>query len=261
MAGTEALACGAGQAACSGELIPGSYTASCGSHTFAMNPRDGRYTLQDPAKQTLGQQRYKIEVRSGGTIAFRVPLWQKMAVGSFSGVLGTSCIYPIDLIKTRLQLAPPGTATVRTVVTGAMRSQGARGLYAGLTPSLIGVMPEKALKLGVNDWIRDQFCGYDRTKETLTHQVIAGALTGIIQVAATNPLEMVKINQIQGAERGTAQSPLATVRELGVRGLYKGSALTISRDVPYNVVFFTSYVYFKRSLTDENGHVSRAGPH
>lgn len=220
------------------------------------------WMVAHPLRPEIGQQRYRVEVRSGGTIAFRVPLHQKMAIGAFSGVIGTCCIFPVDLIKTRLQLAAPGTATVRTVVRQAVKHQGVRGLYTGLSPCLVGVMPEKALKLGVNDYLRDIFCGYDRSQETLANQVVAGALTGIIQAAATNPLEMVKIQQIQAAEQAIGSScpapgPMSTLRVLGLRGLYKGSSLTISRDIPYNIVFFTTYIGVKRGLTDQDAHISR----
>ena len=146
-----------------------------------------------------GYQRYRVEVRSGGTIAFRIPLWQKMAVGGLSGVLGTCVVFPVDFVKTNVQLQSASGATARSVIRDTLRGQGVRGLYAGIAPTLVGVMPEKALKLGVNDYLRDLFCGYDRSQETLLNQVVAGALTGIVQVMATNPMEIVKL-RMQSAE-------------------------------------------------------------
>ena len=117
-----------------------------------------------------GYQRYRVEVRSGGTIAFRIPLWQKMAVGGLSGVLGTCVVFPVDFVKTNVQLQSASGATARSVIRDTLRGQGVRGLYAGIAPTLVGVMPEKALKLGVNDYLRDLFCGYDRSQETLLNQ-------------------------------------------------------------------------------------------
>lgn len=38
-----------------------------------------------------------------------------------------------------------------------IRHEGFLGLYRGLVPQLIGVAPEKAIKLTVNDLIRDKF--------------------------------------------------------------------------------------------------------
>jgi solute carrier family 25 (mitochondrial aspartate/glutamate transporter), member 12/13 len=38
-----------------------------------------------------------------------------------------------------------------------LRNEGVRGLYRGLPPQLLGVAPEKAIKLTMNDLLRDAF--------------------------------------------------------------------------------------------------------
>lgn len=38
-----------------------------------------------------------------------------------------------------------------------IRHEGVLGLYRGLVPQLLGVAPEKAIKLTVNDLVRDKF--------------------------------------------------------------------------------------------------------
>ena len=40
---------------------------------------------------------------------------------------------------------------------------GLRAFYKGLAPNLIGVIPEKALKLAVNDLVREQFAKHQNT--------------------------------------------------------------------------------------------------
>ena len=73
--------------------------------------------------------------------------------------------------------------------------------------------------------------------------------------ACSNPLEIVKL-RLQSAD--TPLTPIQAIRELGPRGLYKGSSVTLIRDVPYNVIFFLSYIKIKNALTDEEtGHCSR----
>eukprot|EP00985_Skeletonema_marinoi_P002591 scaffold1065_cov128-Skeletonema_marinoi.AAC.3 len=208
----------------------------------------------EPEKRNvIGQQKHTVEIRSGGVIAFRVPLYQKMLVGGISGVIGLSTVFPIDLIKTRLQISDVGLSSVCRDV---FAKHGFSGFYRGLGATAIMVFPEKACKLGVNDYLRDVFCNYDRNKETVVQQVMAGALTGVIQVAVTNPMEIMKI-RLQTAESATV-SPLQALRELGWKGLYNGSGVTLLRDVPYNVIFFLSYIEIKRALTSPEGEVSRA---
>ena len=205
-------------------------------------------------RNVIGQQLHTVEIRSGGVIAFRVPLYQKMWVGGISGVIGLSTVFPVDLIKTRLQISDAGLSSVcRDVYT----KYGMSGFYRGLGATALMVFPEKAVKLGVNDYFRDVFCNYDRNKETISQQVAAGALTGVVQVAVTNPMEIMKI-RLQTAESAVATSPLMAIRELGFKGLYTGSAVTLFRDVPYNVIFFLSYIEMKRALTSPDGEVSRS---
>jgi len=37
-----------------------------------------------------------------------------------------------------------------------------------------------------------------------------------------------------------------TVKSLGLRGLYRGTSITLMRDVPFSVLFFPSYAYFRQ---------------
>lgn len=45
-----------------------------------------------------------------------------------------------------------------------MAKEGALGLYKGLLPQLVGVAPEKAIKLTVNDLLRDMFTNRDKVR-------------------------------------------------------------------------------------------------
>lgn len=71
-----------------------------------------------------------------------------LALLSVIAVIGTTCIFPIDMVKTRLQ-ASSGIYNgpldcFRRIVA---EEGGLRALYRGLIPNLIGVTPEKAIKL------------------------------------------------------------------------------------------------------------------
>lgn len=77
--------------------------------------------------------------------------------------LGATAVYPIDLVKTRMQnqrSAIVGELAYRNSIDcfkKVIRHEGLLGLYRGLVPQLLGVAPEKAIKLTVNDLVRDKF--------------------------------------------------------------------------------------------------------
>lgn len=172
----------------------------------------------------------------------------------------TLSIFPVDLVKTRLQ-----NSTAR--MTGAMlvrrilQAEGPRGLYRGLLANLVGVTPEKAIKLAANDYFRAVLSRVSPSAagnpDRLSPQLgmAAGAMAGLAQVIATNPMETVKI-QMQIATAGSALSPpttLSVVRSLGLRGLYRGSLATLSRDIPFSMIFFQLFASLKQALAGRIG--------
>lgn len=67
-------------------------------------------------------------------------------IGAFSGAIGASAVYPLNLLRTRLQLQ--GTAQHPATYTGiwdvtrrTIQGEGVRGLFKGLTPNLLKVVP------------------------------------------------------------------------------------------------------------------------
>lgn len=81
----------------------------------------------------------------------------------FSAV-GATAVYPIDLVKTRMQNQRSGPIVGELAYRNSwdclkkvIRHEGVLGLYRGLVPQLLGVAPEKAIKLTVNDLVRDKF--------------------------------------------------------------------------------------------------------
>ena len=73
------------------------------------------------------------------------------------------------------------------------------GLYRGLTPQLVGVAPEKAIKLTMNDFMKDILYDKEAGSISLWAEILSGGCAGASQVMFTNPLEIVKIRlQVAG---------------------------------------------------------------
>ncbi|KAG6276180.1 hypothetical protein E4U48_001745 [Claviceps purpurea] len=184
-------------------------------------------------------------------------------LGSMAGAFGAFMVYPIDLVKTRLQNqrgAQPGQRLYKNSIDcfqKVFRNEGLRGLYSGVLPQLVGVAPEKAIKLTVNDIVRSHFTD-KQGRITLGAEILAGASAGGCQVVFTNPLEIVKIRlQIQGEVAKTLQgtpkrSAMWIVRNLGLVGLYKGASACLLRDVPFSAIYFPTYSHLKRDFFGES---------
>jgi len=77
-------------------------------------------------------------------------------IGAFSGAFGASAVYPINLLRTRLQsqgtaIHPPTYTGIWDVTVKTVRGEGFRGLYKGITPNLLKVVPAVSITYVVYD--------------------------------------------------------------------------------------------------------------
>ncbi|XP_054826366.1 mitochondrial glutamate carrier 1 [Eublepharis macularius] len=200
----------------------------------------------------------------------QISLPAKLINGGIAGLIGVTCVFPIDLAKTRLQNQQNGQrmySSMSDCLIKTIRSEGYFGMYRGAAVNLTLVTPEKAIKLAANDFFRHHL-SKDGKKLTLLKEMLAGCGAGTCQVIVTTPMEMLKI-QLQDAGRIAAQKKLMAaqaqlspstgagaaesvvearttamqitrelLRNKGIAGLYKGLGATLLRDVPFSIVYF-----------------------
>uniref|UniRef100_A0A915E5U2 Mitochondrial carrier protein n=1 Tax=Ditylenchus dipsaci TaxID=166011 RepID=A0A915E5U2_9BILA len=152
----------------------------------------------------------------------------RFSLAGFSGACGAAFVYPVDLVKTRMQnqrILPHSKEIMYKssfdCFMKVVKLEGIFGLYRGLPPQIIGISPEKAIKLTVNDVVRRQLTFDGRI--SIPCEIISGACGGACQVIVTNPLEIVKIRlQVVGEVLGRPKvSVFSVIRELGFLGLYR----------------------------------------
>jgi solute carrier family 25 aspartate/glutamate transporter 12/13 len=169
-------------------------------------------------------------------------------------------VCPIDVVKTRMQGQEtkkgekPKYANPADCAVQILKEEGPGGFFMGLIPQLLGVAPEKAMKLTVNDLLMSILESYIPGARLWTLEVFAGSGGGLAQVVFTNPMEMVKIRQqMQGpAEEGhEKKSALQIAKELGPAGLYQGSVATLLREIPSSAIFFGCYIVLKDAFPDQ----------
>ncbi|KAA8625297.1 Calcium dependent mitochondrial carrier protein [Pyrenophora tritici-repentis] len=78
------------------------------------------------------------------------------AIGGFSGAFGASAVYPLNLLRTRLQsqgtvLHPRTYTGIMDVTRQTIAGEGVRGLFKGLTPNLLKVVPAVSITYVVYD--------------------------------------------------------------------------------------------------------------
>ncbi|PZC76952.1 mitochondrial glutamate carrier 1 [Helicoverpa armigera] len=193
-------------------------------------------------------------------------LLPKVVNGGIAGIVGVSVVFPLDLVKTRLQnqtIGPNGERQYKNMIDcfrQTYRAEGYFGMYRGSGVNILLITPEKAIKLAANDMFRFYLSMPDGSIP-IPRQMLAGGCAGACQIIITTPMELLKI-QMQDAGRVAAQIKAAggketkrvtaweltskLVKERGIFGLYKGITATACRDVSFSVVYFPLFAILSK---------------
>ncbi|KAL0818975.1 hypothetical protein ABMA28_008265 [Loxostege sticticalis] len=199
-------------------------------------------------------------------------LLPKIINGGIAGIVGVSVVFPLDLVKTRLQnqtIGPNGEKQYKNMLDCFKKTYAAEGyfgMYRGSAVNILLITPEKAIKLAANDMFRHYLTLPDGSLP-IPRQMVAGGLAGACQIVITTPMELLKI-QMQDAGRVAAQAKAEgktfkrvtameltrkLLKERGIFGLYKGVTATAGRDVSFSVIYFPLFATLNNLGPKEKG--------
>lgn len=148
---------------------------------------------------------------SGHRMDQQFQLLPKVVNASIAGLVGVTCVFPIDLVKTRLQnqqIGPNGERMYKSMLdcfTKTHSAEGFRGMYRGSGVNLLLITPEKVIKLVANDFFRHRLTDKNG-KLSLGREMLAGGSAGLCQIVITTPMELLKIS-MQDAGRQALSKP------------------------------------------------------
>lgn len=200
--------------------------------------------------------------------------------GGVGGIAAVLVGHPFDLIKVRMQTGTVGgvNSGVFGALSKTLRSEGVRGLYRGVSAPLVASTPIYAISFWgydvgqtlVKKFLRAQ--GDDERQPTIREIMLAGGFSALPMIIVMAPTERIKcLLQVQtntnNATETTAKAEKASppkytgmidcgtkiYKEGGIRSVYKGTMLTMMRDVPGSIAWFGTYEIIKRSLVEWQG--------
>jgi solute carrier family 25 aspartate/glutamate transporter 12/13 len=151
--------------------------------------------------------------------------------GLVAGAFGAFSVYPIDVIKTRMQNQTADKILYKNGFD-CFRKLGLRDLYRGCLIQTFMVGPEKALKLFTYTTITKN------NYNDLRYHIAGGLSAGTMQVVITSPYEMIKTN-LQMKQR-------LNYSKLFSRKMYIGVGACLLRDVPFSGIYFPLYWSLKQ---------------
>ncbi|KAJ4977812.1 hypothetical protein NE237_008592 [Protea cynaroides] len=191
-----------------------------------------------------------------------IPPYMKAISGSIGGVVEASCLQPIDVIKTRLQLDRVGAYKgILHCGTTISKAEGVRALWKGLTPFATHLTLKYALRMGSNAILQTAFKDSHTGKLSNHGRFLSGFGAGVLEaLVIVTPFEVVKIRlqQQKGLSpgllkyKGPVHCARMIIREEGLLGLWAGAAPTVMRNGTNQAAMFTAKNTFDVLLWRKN---------
>jgi len=203
----------------------------------------------------------------------KISAWKSFTAGGAGGICAVVSGHPLDLVKVRLQTMPVPKPNQNPQFAGAfdcfkqtLQKEGFRGLYKGMGAPLVGIAPIFAISFWGFGVGKNQILAYHDNpnhKMTLTENFAAGAFSGIFTTVIMAPGERVKcLLQIQqDGGKKLYNGPVDCIKKLyaegGIKSIYRGTLLTLFRDVPASGAYFAGYEGIKQLMTPKGQDTSQ----
>ncbi|KAI9300948.1 mitochondrial carrier domain-containing protein [Cunninghamella echinulata] len=189
------------------------------------------------------------------------PYFDTILAGGIGGSAADFVMHSVDTVKTRLQGQPlhraPKYHNMVQSYRLILKEEGIlRGLYAGITPAMLGSIPGTLIYFSIYEFTKRNL-GDNSVPEVIAH-LTAGSLGDLAASVVYVPSEVLKTRmQLQGKYnnphfvsgynyRNTWHAAKVIVQYDGWGALFHGFKATILRDVPYSAIQFACYERFKK---------------
>ncbi|XP_054800016.1 calcium-dependent mitochondrial ATP-magnesium/phosphate carrier protein 2-like isoform X3 [Prosopis cineraria] len=181
--------------------------------------------------------------------------------GGLAGGIAQTTIYPMDLIKTRVQTYAfsQGGRIPRlgNLSKDIWVHEGPRAFYRGLVPSLLGIIPYAGIDIAAYEALKDmskKYILHDGGEPGPLVQLCCGTVSGALGATCVYPLQVVRTRM--QAQRSNASAAYNGMNEVfrrtfeheGFRGFYKGIFPNLLKVIPSASITYVLYEAMKRGL-------------
>ena len=138
-----------------------------------------------------------------------------------------------------------------------VRNEGITSLWSGLPPTLVMALPATMVYFTMYDQIRSKISHrmqYSKDNPDLWVSVVSGGSARTISATLISPLELVRTKmqskKLKYSEVWNAVQ--SSVKQQGVRSLWRGLGPTILRDVPFSALYWLNYEFYKKQFNQTN---------
>jgi solute carrier family 25 phosphate transporter 23/24/25/41 len=193
---------------------------------------------------------------------------ERLVAGGFAGMIASSMVYPIEVVKTMLTMYPGKYPGIVSAFRGVLAEVGPKGLYAGLAPTLVAMFPYVGIefmiyetsKIAIEAFMNKNNPDGEGVEAPIALPIIIslllGALAGAVAQTSAHPLDVVRKRlQVQGINgnpviyKNTFDCIAGLAKKEGMGALYKGLGPACVATIPGTAIAYITYEMMKKHFS------------
>lgn len=189
---------------------------------------------------------------------------ERLLSGAMAGATSVAVTYPLDLVRARMavqQLDPTAAGNIGVVNTfrSIVREEGYYGLFRGMKPTLIGILPYAGFAFLGFHWMKSSVERIKQREILWWERLLCGSLAGLTAQSMSYPLDMVRrrmqtervvfADTREVSRYESINGTLSMIRKSeGFRGLFKGLTMNWLKGPLAVGISFAANDYIRREM-------------
>lgn len=178
-----------------------------------------------------------------------------MIAGAAAGIMEHCIIYPVDVVKTRMQCLKPNPNARYTGIVDALvkivKNEGAFRPVRGMGVVAFGAGPAHALYFSCYEFIKNNFSGPNhKPGDNPRINFLAGCFATLLHDAVMVPSDVIKqrLQMYNSPYKGLVDCVVKTQRKEGLRAFYRSYFTQLSMNIPFQCTHLVTYDFLQSVL-------------
>lgn len=210
---------------------------------------------------------------------------ESLISGSIAGICSVLATYPLDMARAQLAVLrnkrDQTNSGLLTILMKNYKERGVTGLYRGITPTVLGILPYAGIAFTLNEQSKRYIQNMTGRETTTIEKMQCGAISGLFAQTLTYPLEVTRrrmqtmgvvggedaalealgLGQAKHSRVGAEVSMISIMKsvytEQGIAGLFKGVSLNWMKGPIAFSISFTTFDIVQGLLETESERILR----
>jgi solute carrier family 25 iron transporter 28/37 len=187
----------------------------------------------------------------------KMPFWKHALAGSCAGIMEHLGMFPLDTLKTHMQVLRPG-ASATTGMGDALKeivgNGGSRGFMRGCSAIALGTVPAHIGLFSAYEFSKSRLL--DGRDHDPARAAVCGAVSQFTHDLFLTPADVVKQRMQLGCSSSISRCFTNIVRREGAAALFRSMPTTLAMNVPFGSVLVATNESLKHALNLDESSLS-----